>query len=137
MLSCIFCILKKRCKDPQVPEGFSGKHIFTIDEKVMANYALNPDQRRDILGEKGLEGPDRSIFAYIPLKEQQKLDQYISKAKQTSKINIPYISKEIEHSALGGFMSFGTDLSKQQKYKLYLKVMAEESKDSLVIFVFF
>lgn len=120
-----------RYLDPVIPEGFTGNHVFEDDNQSIKYQSLNPDQRRDILGDEALKGPDRSVFSYIAAKDQQKLEAYISKVKHQA-FSIPKISKEIAKSALRGFMPFGNDQSKQANYKLYLGVMAEESKASLV-----
>ena len=121
----------ERYPDPVIPLDYSGSHIFSEDEITVKYGALNPEQRRDILGEEALKGPDRSVFSYIGTKDQQRLESYISKAKKPT-FSIPKISKDTAESALRGFMPFGNDKNKQEKYKLYLTVMAEKSTNSLV-----
>ncbi|KAK5667841.1 hypothetical protein QVD99_004890 [Batrachochytrium dendrobatidis] len=102
------------------PSGSSGKH---------AN--LTADQRGHILGEENLKGPERSVFSYISVKEQDRLQGIIdqtSKSKADSakpeKVELLNIPKDVALAALKGFMPFGNDLPKQNRYRHFLQVKA-------------
>jgi G patch domain-containing protein 1 len=126
---------------PSVPDSFLEKHVFAIpdgDSRVpAANIAnLTPDQRRDILGETPLHGPERSVFDYIPMHLQEKLQNQIALAQEKSKSSIPKVDKNVALMALQGYMPFENNLPKQNRYKLYLEVMAERSHEELVCYLF-
>ncbi|KAJ3291007.1 hypothetical protein HK104_006374 [Borealophlyctis nickersoniae] len=132
--------LRSRYPPPEVPADFVAVHAFKDDAPNRSQPAghqssqLTADQRRDILGEEALKGPARSVFAFVPLKEQGRLQQFIEHAtksraakadsgqKETERI--PQVGKEAALAALKGFMPFGNDLEKQRRYRSYLEVQA-------------
>jgi G patch domain-containing protein 1 len=91
---------------------------------------LNPDQRRDILGEEVLKGPDRSIT------DRQRAQTDISNTKQEA-FFVPKISKEIAMSALRGFMPFGDDKINQEIFNFFLGLLVEDWLFGLLFLILF
>ncbi|KAI8818228.1 uncharacterized protein EV422DRAFT_499356, partial [Fimicolochytrium jonesii] len=106
-------------------------------QQSQTHSALSADARRDLLGEEALKAPQRSVFAYLPLKEQDRLQEYINKAnrgreelakRETAQNapapNEPKLDKQTAEAALKGFMPFGNDPPKQGRYRRFLEVAA-------------
>ncbi|TPX67939.1 hypothetical protein SpCBS45565_g03497 [Spizellomyces sp. 'palustris'] len=115
---------------------------FTHASRQGRQTELTADQRRDILGEEALSGPQRSVFSYLPIKEQDRLQAFIEKATKARDTLIPKEPKEAKPSTLGpevekdtalaalkGFMPFGNDLAKQQRYRRFLEYKAGLTTD--------
>ncbi|KAJ3055311.1 hypothetical protein HK097_010890 [Rhizophlyctis rosea] len=144
----------KRYPPPKVPDDFIPLHRFESDapppvvagptgphvhpSRQQQHQQLSADQRRDLLGEEALRGPSRSVFSYLPIKEQDRLQQFIDKAtaqKQkgqetvAEKAGVPVVGKDVALAALKGFMPFGNDLEKQRRYRRFLEVQAELATD--------
>lgn len=135
-------VIQPKFEAPQPPFGFEPKCPF-IDryEQGLKGKARQPwyqpnltaDQRRDILGEEALKGPTRSVFSYISVKDQDRLQAIIDKTSKTkhesqkepdAPVEQPTVSKDVAAAALKGFMPFGNDLPKQERYKRFLQVKA-------------
>ncbi|KAG0169492.1 hypothetical protein DFQ28_011164 [Apophysomyces sp. BC1034] len=130
---------------PKVPAEFSGRHIATDSAGVpieKPQHGLNADQRGLILGEKPIE--QRSVFDFIPAKAKDKLDSVLKfmtdetlNVDKTKLANFPTVTKEVANLALRGFMPFGDNPKKQERYRHYLENMAGllsedgEPKDTL------
>lgn len=102
---------------------------------------LTPDERRDILGEAAPNAPARSVFDYIPLKAQQRLEHLIAQAKEKTTRTIPRTESTVAAAALKGFMPFDNAPEKQARYRLYLEVMStadsDESSEKALVFINF
>ncbi|TPX39166.1 hypothetical protein SeMB42_g06433 [Synchytrium endobioticum] len=143
--------LSKWFQSPQMPADFIPIHDFDAPgprpdlktEKPRPQSELTADQRRDILGEKPLDGPSRSVFEFMPLKSQDRLLQFLDSTtssnsqlkkdqheKQATR-DIPTIEKSAAEAALKGFMPFGNDAGKQARYKRFLEVYAGLEQDLL------
>ncbi|TPX32795.1 hypothetical protein SmJEL517_g04158 [Synchytrium microbalum] len=141
--------LTKWFEPPPLPSNFLPMHHFDksgprpeLSTKPLAwssaqqQSTLTADQRRDILGEKPLDGPSRSVFSFIPIKEQDRLMEFLDRAsssnaklKQDKKEEeaikeIPKVDKVQAQAALKGFMPFGGDAAKQGRYTRFLQVHA-------------
>ncbi|OZJ05531.1 hypothetical protein BZG36_01923, partial [Bifiguratus adelaidae] len=126
---------------PVVPDDYKPIHAFKEPEKP-AEAPLNPGERHEltfekrgrILGETPLEGPARSVFDTMTPEAKQQLESKTgvslgstsSTDKSSSKANItfPPIDKSVALSALKGFMPFGSNLAKQNRYRQYLEHQA-------------
>ncbi|KAJ3046113.1 hypothetical protein HDV00_003863 [Rhizophlyctis rosea] len=136
-------VISKGYPPPEVPADFIPLHKFAEDAPPPARVPaaqpgqqqpqLTADQRRDILGEEALKGPTRSVFSFLPIKEQDRLQQFIERAtaqkekKEESaakKEGPPLVGKDVAEAALKGFMPFGNDIEKQRRYKRFLEVQA-------------
>lgn len=101
----------------------------TADESLI--FALR--QRGDILGEEQLNSSAKSIFDYMSAKSKERLAQAMD-AHQSTGVNltlqepaesqegvlVPPLSPRTASAALKGFIPFGDDLAKQDRYKSYL-----------------
>ncbi|KAF7721157.1 hypothetical protein EC973_005154 [Apophysomyces ossiformis] len=124
--------LGKWYQPPKVPAEFDGRHIATDSKGVpieTPQHGLNADQRGMILGEKPIE--QRSVFDFIPAKSKDKLDNILKfvtdetlKVDKSKLSNFPTVSKEVANLALRGFMPFGDNPKKQERYRYYLENMA-------------
>ncbi|KAJ1570124.1 hypothetical protein HK096_008495 [Nowakowskiella sp. JEL0078] len=103
---------------------------------------LNADQRRDILGEETLNAPQRSVFSFVSVKDQGRLQEFMEKAKELKSVNFkpthdipksdPYfLDPQFAESALKGFMPFANDTAKQDRYKSFLKSKLSSSEKCL------
>jgi G patch domain-containing protein 1 len=86
---------------------------------------LTADQRREILGEEELKGPPRSVFSFIPQKEQDKLQEFLENAAGNSKGAVPDVDEASAAAALRGFIPFGNDPAKQERYMRFLQIKAK------------
>ncbi|KAI8588846.1 hypothetical protein BDZ88DRAFT_420687 [Geranomyces variabilis] len=146
-------------KPPVLPPSFVPMHRFDAPLPAAAQSASQPgadahihpsrlakqpgltaDARRDILGEEQLSAPTRSVFSYIALKEQDRLQNFISQTtsakpprggesaqKDDAKTPLssgPKVEAATALAALKGFMPFGTDPGKQTRYRTFLQVHA-------------
>jgi G patch domain-containing protein 1 len=108
---------------PKVPREWIPKPVTTVAIKNDHQYrsmSLNPDQRRDLLGEEALKAPSRSVFSFMSMKDQEKLKSMAEKVH----VEAPEVSKEQALAALKGFMPFGNDPAKQTRYRQFLEYKA-------------
>ncbi|KAJ3192799.1 hypothetical protein HK101_005942 [Irineochytrium annulatum] len=102
-------------------------------------HNLTVDDRRLMLGEEALKGPTRSVFAYIQLKDQDRLQQFIDRATGATTTgskdgdaagSVPTTTQAMAaegvdvssaKAALRGFMPFVSDPAKQERYKRFLQ----------------
>ncbi|KAJ3412039.1 hypothetical protein HDV05_001369 [Chytridiales sp. JEL 0842] len=90
---------------------------------------LTADQRREMLGEEELTGPTRSVFSFINPKDQDRLQQLIERATSKGKLeavvaDIDQVDKASAEAALKGYIPFGNDSAKQERYKRFLEIKA-------------
>ncbi|RKO87569.1 hypothetical protein BDK51DRAFT_50707, partial [Blyttiomyces helicus] len=168
---------------PPVPADFTPFHVFPGDESsrlsepaqgelmhpsrqaLLGNgprpplpphqqqQRLTADMRRDILGEEPIKAPARSVFSYLPVQAQGRLQEFIDKANRAREEaasggvrsarpraaeaprppedGIPEVTKDMAIAALKGFMPFGNDLGKQGRYRRFLEVKAGISTEYL------
>ncbi|KAJ3149534.1 hypothetical protein HDU86_006939 [Geranomyces michiganensis] len=149
---------EEKCyKAPELPPSFVPIHRFddpalaaaqsalpsTADARIhpsrLAKQGLNADARRDILGEEPLNAPSRSVFSYIALKEQDRLQNFLSQTaakpradeakKEEQAAPGPKVEAATALAALKGFMPFGNDAGKQMRYRTFLQVHAGLAKE--------
>ncbi|KAJ3022865.1 hypothetical protein HKX48_005066 [Thoreauomyces humboldtii] len=131
-------------RPPELPAGFEPMHKFTtgstgsqIDLSQQGVHSQPAaDRRRELLGEEALKAPARSVFSFLPIKEQDRLQDFIDKATKSRaahaqdaapplpKEDGPPVAKDTAMAALKGFMPFGNDMPKQQRYRRFLEVKA-------------
>ncbi|KAJ3115354.1 hypothetical protein HDU96_000781 [Phlyctochytrium bullatum] len=112
---------------PKPPPGYTPGRLFDLskkDDKVesgLTNIFVSADKRREMLGEEALKGPSRSVFSYVSVKDQERLQQFIGKATEAANPDAPRqtsragesVDKNVAEAALKGFMPFTTDPAKQ------------------------
>ncbi|KAI9098159.1 hypothetical protein DFS34DRAFT_619811 [Phlyctochytrium arcticum] len=128
---------------PPLPTDFIPFHTFTdtiAPSSRDTQQQLNAEARRDILGETALNAPARSVFAYLPIKEQDRLQAFISRATTKSEPDVHKVEKvalrgvvtvekDTAVAALKGFMPFGNEPMKQTRYRRFLEVKAGLAKE--------
>lgn len=115
-------------------------------------YQLDPDKRRDILGEEKLKAPERSVFSFIPSKAQDQIKELMDRTSfvrsqqkssssndQQQQQHAPQstlagladveMSKDTALQALQGFIPFESDPAKQARYRNFLRVKAGLEND--------
>jgi G patch domain-containing protein 1 len=110
---------------------------------------LDPDKRRDILGEEKLKAPERSVFSFISSKAQDQIKELMDRTSfvrqkasssaenyndtkaaaaaappQFTSLADVQMSKDTALQALQGFIPFENDPAKQTRYKNFLRVKA-------------
>ncbi|KAJ3181775.1 hypothetical protein HDU87_000793 [Geranomyces variabilis] len=152
---------QKWYQPPDLPPSFVPMHRFDVPLSAAAKSASQPgadahihpsrlakqqgltaDARRDILGEEPLDAPTRSVFSYIALKEQDRLQNFINQTTSAqpargggdeslqkedagaSSSSGPKVEAATALAALKGFMPFGNDPGKQTRYRTFLQVHA-------------
>lgn len=99
------------------------------DAIAIARPQLSADQRGEILGEQSLK--QRSVFDYMSEKSKERLAQVVDQVptgvslvapspEPSSDVIIPPLSPRTASAALAGFIPFGDDPPKQERYKSYL-----------------
>ncbi|KAI9342795.1 hypothetical protein DFJ73DRAFT_762131 [Zopfochytrium polystomum] len=119
---------------PQPPSNFTPLHRNTSTVPAIPfpeERRLNAEQRRQLLGEESLQGPARSVFAFIPQEAQAKLNQYLEQSSQKQSPESTSLSKDVAVAALKGFMPFGNDPEKQNRYRMYLEFHAGQNDDNV------
>ena len=102
---------------PEIPEGYIPSTNFSenFHRKVRTDQPLMPDDRGDILEEDKI--PER---------------QGLEKAESEDD-SLPSIEAHSAYLALnGGFMPYGEDLPKRERYKMYLEAQAGVTKEPLI-----
>ena len=149
--------MKIRFDAPQPPTDFIPKFRLQSKNIQLSNNSsitttttaavtsLNAEQRRDILGEEELKGPTRSVFSFIPLKEQDKLQSFLEKVTTGSGVaeskkelkeilpQVDLVDKATAAAALKGFIPFGNDPAKQERYKIFLEIKASGETSEFVL----
>ncbi|KAJ1328553.1 hypothetical protein BSLG_010285 [Batrachochytrium salamandrivorans] len=136
----------KRFSPPKPPSGYIPKCPF-LDQLATSEHDmghasksvapgqhknLTADQRRVILGGSSAEEPARSVFSYISVKSQDKLQDILDQtsrskfesAKKEHDEEVLHVPKDVALAALKGFMPFGNTLDKQDRYRRFLQVKA-------------
>lgn len=98
---------------------------------------LSADQRGEILGEQQLKS--RSVFEYLSEKSKERLAQVVDQVptgvslsaphEPSPDIIVPPLSPRTASAALAGFIPFGDDLAKQDRYKSYLKSQTYNTRE--------
>ncbi|GHJ89805.1 hypothetical protein NliqN6_6207 [Naganishia liquefaciens] len=104
--------------------------------------ALTADQRGDILGEEQLQSSTKSIFEYMSAKSKERLAQATGAhqltgvsltveepAEPRDGVIVPPLSPRTASAALKGFIPFGDDPAKQERYKSYLVSQTHNTAD--------
>lgn len=93
-----------------------------------------------MLGEDQIKAPPRSVFDFISAKNKERISQLTSKAscspasslpsapatQESVTLTVPILDKPTAVAALKGFMPFGDDHAKQDRYRFYLRSQAGE-----------
>ncbi|KAG1469052.1 hypothetical protein G6F56_003486 [Rhizopus delemar] len=113
---------------PVVPADFTGLHAPKEDDTKPSNITKESifsfEERGMALGETPIE--QRSVFDYMPQHSKNKLDQavrfFIDSGKDKSQLtDFPSVPKDVALLALRGFMPFGDNPKKQERYRNYLE----------------
>jgi G patch domain-containing protein 1 len=106
---------------PKVPKDWIPKPVTAVSRKTHHQRGpLNPDERRDLLGEEALKAPSRSVFSFLSMKDQERLNTMTEQVH----VEAPEVTKEQALAALKGFMPFGNDAAKQTRYRQFLEYKA-------------
>lgn len=117
-----------RYPPPVVPSDFTGQHAPLEDSvksmDVNKESVFSFEERGLALGEKPIE--HRSVFDYIPKHSKDRLDQairfFVDSGKDKSQLtDFPSVPKDVALLALKGFMPFGDNPKKQERYRNYLE----------------
>ncbi|KAF9903981.1 hypothetical protein BX616_001453 [Lobosporangium transversale] len=123
---------------PKVPDDFVPHHIFPDDVKPVQQTnkheqpKLTADDRALILGETPIDAPRRSVFEYMSAENKSHLDNILGfvmdtegdKRLRKDHWEVPKIEKAAAEAALRGFIPFGDNIPKQNRYKQYLNIQA-------------
>ncbi|KAG0006592.1 hypothetical protein BGZ65_006297 [Modicella reniformis] len=129
----------------KVPKDFVPHHTFDDDVKpiIPTNKREQPkltvDERALVLGETPIDGPRRSVFEYISADNKNRLDNILGfvmdtegeKRLRKDHWEVPKIEKQAAEAALKGFIPFGDNIAKQNRYKQYLNVQAGISDEKI------
>ncbi|KAJ3129146.1 hypothetical protein HK098_002387 [Nowakowskiella sp. JEL0407] len=134
--------IHKWYSSPDVPADWRPEHKFdeqgplevSPDAGVLhpARMHLNAENRRDILGEEPINAPQRSVFSFVSVEDQGRLQQFIEQAKtgnsgtadesvESSGADPYHLDPSTAKEALKGFIPFANDPAKQNRYKMFLK----------------
>lgn len=135
---------------PEVPKDFVPIHKFNepgpielyrlplpaaalgLKEEPIAQ--LTPDQRRDLLGEQPIAAPARSVFSFMSVAEAEKFQAKAAGLKaelEGPPLVIPPLDSSVAAAALRGFLPFGKDPEKQERYRRFLQLRAGQVEDLL------
>ncbi|KAG0044028.1 hypothetical protein BGZ83_010736 [Gryganskiella cystojenkinii] len=135
---------------PKVPKDFVPRHVFTSEELNRRAYPgvssgpirrgdpnqqqpkLTADDRALVLGETPIDAPKRSVFEYMSAENKNRLDNLLGfvidtegeKHMRKDLWSIPKLEPSAAMAALQGYIPFGDNVAKQNRYKLYLNVQA-------------
>ncbi|KAI8880634.1 hypothetical protein K501DRAFT_254693 [Backusella circina FSU 941] len=117
---------------PKVPSDFDEKHVSDINQitastKISQDSTFSFEERGTALGEKPIE--QRSVFDYISKNSKDRLDQLLHSVTEevkdrTQLADFQVVTKEVANLALRGFIPFGDNPKKQDRYRDYLENMA-------------
>ncbi|KAF9925341.1 hypothetical protein BGZ67_008720 [Mortierella alpina] len=130
---------------PEVPRDFVPHHTFsdhvkpTYPSRGRDQPKLTADDRGVVLGETPIEAPRRSVFEYMSAENKNRLDNILGfvmdtegeKHMRKNHWEVPTIDKDAAAAALQGFMPFGDNILKQNRYKQYLNVQAGNSEEKI------
>lgn len=71
----------------------------------------------------------QALFPLVPLNQVKISDAVLKPETSIPKKTIPKIPQEVAQAALGGFIPFGDNIQKQDRYKQYLNFMAGHIED--------
>lgn len=89
------------------------------------NSQIQASQRADMLGEARMPGPPPNLQSYLP---QQAASKREGEAEQM--IQVPRLDAVTARAGLNGFIPFGNDAQKQQRYVAYLESQVDQSSES-------
>ena len=93
-------------------------------------------QRAKVLGEEDLKAPPPSVFEFISAKNRERIAALVASGKRPAEAStpqpppeavhliVPVLDKAVAAAALKGFMPFGDDRPKQNRYRFYLEAQA-------------
>ncbi|KAG0265825.1 hypothetical protein BG011_003976 [Mortierella polycephala] len=130
---------------PKVPRDFVPHHTFDDDVKPIRHIShqeqpkLTADDRALVLGETPIDAPKRSVFEYMSAENKSRLDNILGfvmdkdgeKHMRKDHFVVPKIEKSSAEAALKGFMPFGDNIPKQNRYKQYLNIQAGNSEEKI------
>ncbi|KAF9196729.1 hypothetical protein BGZ50_007893 [Haplosporangium sp. Z 11] len=130
---------------PKVPRDFVPHHTFDDDVKSIRHInhreqpKLTADDRALVLGETPIDAPKRSVFEYMSAENKNRLDNILGfvmdkdgeKHMRKDHFVVPKIEKTSAEAALKGFMPFGDNILKQNRYKQYLNIQAGNSEEKI------
>ncbi|KAK9717920.1 hypothetical protein K7432_005882 [Basidiobolus ranarum] len=136
---------EKWFKPPNIPAGYNPYHRLgsqapppnhaperQIEGSRESFSAYSADQRGAMLGEEKINAPSSSVFDYISQDNKDKLNSLINgvtnNRERTETLTIPHIEKKQALAALRGFIPFGDNPDKQNRYKKYLEYNAGITK---------
>lgn len=127
------------CRQTVCVDCRSGKPCLTRKGTSLTSL---PHQRGDILGEEQLQSSTKSIFDYMSAKSKERLAQATGAHQSTGVgltveepaatqegVIVPPLSPRTASAALKGFIPFGDDLAKQDRYKSYLVSQTHNTAD--------
>ncbi|KAF9580338.1 hypothetical protein BGW38_003055 [Lunasporangiospora selenospora] len=131
---------------PRVPQDYVPHHEFEGDLKPIfpldkhQQQKLTADDRAVVLGETPIDAPKRSVFEYISAENKNRLDSVLGfvldtdgeKHMRKDHWEVPQIEKAAAEAALQGYMPFGDNIAKQNRYKQYLNIQAGLSDEVIV-----
>ncbi|KAF9405494.1 hypothetical protein BGZ94_003510 [Podila epigama] len=132
---------------PTIPDDFVPHHVFHDDIRIQPPSSKGPqpkltaDDRALVLGETPIDAPRRSVFEYISAENKNRLDNIFGMVLDTEgdkrlkkdAWEVPKIEKASAEAALKGFMPFGDNLAKQNRYKQYLNIQAGLSNETITL----
>ncbi|ORX93655.1 DUF1604-domain-containing protein [Basidiobolus meristosporus CBS 931.73] len=127
---------------PDIPAGFNPYHRLGSQAPPPNHLAdkqaegsrrhvseYTADQRGAMLGEEKINAPSRSVFDYISKDNKDRLNTLIngttSSREKPDVPRIPKVEKKQALAALSGFIPFGDNIEKQNRYKQFLEYNAE------------
>ncbi|KAG0365789.1 hypothetical protein BGZ54_006204 [Gamsiella multidivaricata] len=130
---------------PKVPRDFVPYHTFddnvrpVLPRKGREQPKLTSDDRALVLGETPIDAPRRSVFEYMSAENKHRLDNVLGfvmdtegdKRLRKDYWEVPKIEKSAAEAALKGFMPFGDNIPKQNRYKQFLNVQAGISDEKI------
>jgi hypothetical protein len=103
---------------PTIPQDWVPRPP-TLDTPSAPSTQLNPDQRRDILGEDKLAGPPPSVFSMLSASAQERVQNVMERARGEETLD-----SATAKQALTGYIPFENDPAKKQRYISFLKFCA-------------
>jgi G patch domain-containing protein 1 len=121
-----------RYAPPKVPSDFNENHVSNNNQttpaaKISQDSTFSFEERGKALGETPIE--QRSVFDYMPKNAKDRLDRLLhsvtEEVKDKSQLaDFPIVTKDVANLALRGFIPFGDNPKKQDRYRDYLENMA-------------
>lgn len=130
-LSSVVEQLEKWFPFPKVPKDYVPRYPFAKEQSknpASDSKQMSIEERAVRLAAEPINVPTRSIFDYLKPKDRDRLAELAQgktkPAASEPKFTIPEVEKATAIAALSGYMPFGDNIPKQQRYKRYLQVQA-------------